>query len=39
MDKKESYAIRSEEVNSSSKLTVKLAPGGGNAIYLEEITE
>ena len=39
MDNKESYTIRTEEVNSSSKLTVKLAPGGGNAIYLEEIAE
>ncbi len=36
---KESYTIRTQEVNSGTKLTVKLAPGGGNAIYIEEISE
>ena len=39
MENKESYSIRTEEINSTSKLTVNLAPGGGNAIYLEELTE
>ena len=39
MDNKESYTIRTQDIISTSKLTVKLAPGGGNAIYLEEITE
>ena len=38
MDNKESYSIRTEEINSTTKLTVQLAPGGGNAIYLEEIS-
>ncbi len=36
---KESYTIRTQEVNSGTKLTIKLAPGGGNAIFLEEITD
>ncbi len=37
LENKESYQIREIEVDSDSTLKVKLAPGGGNAIYLEKI--
>jgi hypothetical protein len=33
---RESYSIRKMEVNSSTRLKVKLAPGGGNAIWLKQ---
>ncbi len=34
MNNREAYQIRSIEVNSESKSRVKLAPGGGHAIFL-----
>ncbi len=37
-DNKESYHIRTLDVDSATKLSVKLAPGGGHAIFLEDIS-
>jgi len=33
---KEAYQISKQSIDRSSKLVVKMAPGGGNAIYLKE---
>nr|WP_319999145.1 glycoside hydrolase family 97 N-terminal domain-containing protein [uncultured Draconibacterium sp.] len=38
MTNKESYNVRTQLVNSKSELTIRLAPGGGNAIYLKDIS-
>ena len=35
MDNREAYQIRNIKVNSESEITIKLAPGGGNAIRIE----
>ncbi|MCM5663900.1 glycoside hydrolase family 97 protein [Galbibacter mesophilus] len=37
LNEKETYKITEQQVNAASKITVKLAPGGGNAIHLEEL--
>ncbi|WP_443938261.1 glycoside hydrolase family 97 catalytic domain-containing protein [Pedobacter sp. MW01-1-1] len=34
---KEAYTIRKQRVNADTKLLLKLAPGGGNAIYLKQM--
>ena len=34
---KESYQISEKQVNCNSKIQIKLAPGGGNAIWLRQI--
>jgi len=39
LNNKESYNVRKQLVNSKSKLTIKLAPGGGNAIYFKDISD
>ncbi|MCF6223308.1 MAG: glycoside hydrolase family 97 protein [Flavobacteriaceae bacterium] len=36
LNNKESYKIRKKHLNSNTKLLIKMAPGGGNAIYLKE---
>ncbi len=38
MNNKESYNVRTQLVDSKSELTVRLAPGGGNAIYFKDIS-
>ena len=38
LNNKESYKIDTQAVNSNSKLNIKMAPGGGNAIYIRDIT-
>ncbi|MBU3821820.1 glycoside hydrolase family 97 protein [Flavobacteriaceae bacterium XHP0103] len=38
LNNKESYKIETQAVNSNSKLNIKMAPGGGNAIYIKNIT-
>lgn len=35
---KETYNVRKELVDSKSELTIHLAPGGGNAIYFQDIS-
>ncbi|WP_338357789.1 glycoside hydrolase family 97 protein [Yeosuana marina] len=37
LNQKETYVISNQKVNSDSIIKVKLAPGGGNAIYLKKI--
>ena len=37
MTNREAYQIRSLELDSNSKIRVKLAAGGGHAVYLKEI--
>ncbi|MBN2636695.1 MAG: glycoside hydrolase family 97 catalytic domain-containing protein [Prolixibacteraceae bacterium] len=40
MDNKESYAIRKlDDINSKSSIMVNLAPGGGHAMFIEEISQ
>lgn len=38
LNNKESYKIDTQVVNSNSKLNIKMAPGGGNAIYIKDLT-
>lgn len=38
LDNKESYSIRKQLVDSDTRLFVKMAAGGGNNIYLKDIT-
>ena len=37
LNNKESYRIKELELNSDSKIKIRMAPGGGNAIYLKKI--
>lgn len=37
MDNRESYRINQQELDSESKVKVKLAPGGGHSIYLQAL--
>ena len=39
LNNKESYKIRKQLVDFKTKLTVQMAPGGGNAIFLKDITD
>jgi len=36
---KESYKIHKQPVDFKTELTIQMAPGGGNAIFLKDITE
>ena len=36
LDNREAYQIRQLDVNSASIVTIKMAPGGGNAIRIEK---
>ena len=36
---KESYTIRKQQVNSASKLSIKMSAGGGNVIYVKDIND
>lgn len=38
LNNKESYKIHTQTVDANSKLDIKMAPGGGNAIYIKDIT-
>ena len=38
LNNKESYKIEKHSVSSENKITIKMAAGGGNAIYLKDIT-
>jgi len=37
INNKESYTIRKQLVNSETKLSIKMASGGGNVIFLKKI--
>jgi len=37
LNNKESYTIRKQLVNSETKLSIKMASGGGNVIFLKKI--
>ena len=37
LENKEAYQVRDEKVDSNSKLKIRMAPGGGHAIYLTPI--
>ncbi len=36
LDKREAYKIRKQSLDSNSVVEIKMAPGGGNAIYLHQ---
>lgn len=39
LNNKESYRIRKQLVDFKTELTIQMAPGGGNAIFLKDITD
>jgi alpha-glucosidase len=39
LDNKESYTIRKQQVNSTTKILIKMGAGGGNAIYIKNIID
>ncbi|RLD77051.1 MAG: alpha-glucosidase, partial [Bacteroidetes bacterium] len=38
LDNKESYKIRKQLVDSNTKLNIKMGAGGGNAIYIKDVS-
>jgi len=38
LDNKESYKIRNQFVDSNTKLIIKMGAGGGNAIYIKDVS-